>query len=106
MAKWQTFLNSLSTPGGNLLLLCIFVASLLTLVIHVLHHGDNGQVATVILSTFSGFSGALLQALRGRTSDIPSSPGTSTTTTSTTAPITAPITTSITAPIVPSIEAK
>lgn len=71
MDTWQKFLNSLSTPGGNLLLLTIFVISMLALVVHVLHHGDDSQVATVILTTFSGFSGALLQALRGRTSDIP-----------------------------------
>jgi hypothetical protein len=71
MQKWQQFLNSISTPGGNLLLLAFYVAALLALVIHVLHHADNGQIVTVILSTFSGFSGALLQALRGRTSDIP-----------------------------------
>ena len=74
MQKWQAFLNSLSTPGGNLLLLCVFVSCLLALVLHVLHHGDEGQVTTVILSTFSGFAGALLQALRGRTSDIPTNP--------------------------------
>lgn len=74
MQKWQAFLNSISTPGGNLLLLAVFVSCLLGLVLHVLHHGDDNQVTTVILSTFSGFSGALLQALRGRSSDIPSIP--------------------------------
>ena len=71
MQKWQAFLTSISTPGGNLFVLCIFVSALLALVLHILHHGDNGQVTTVILSTFSGFSGALLQGLRGRTSDVP-----------------------------------
>lgn len=71
METWQKFLNSISTPGGNLLLLAVFVSTLLGLVLHVLHHGDTGQVQTVILATFSGFSGALLQALRGRTSDVP-----------------------------------
>jgi hypothetical protein len=85
MAKWQLFLNSLSTPGGNLLLLVVFVASLLGLVLHVLHHGDEGQVQTVILTTFSGFSGALLQALRGRSSDIPTPTGVTTTTSTATA---------------------
>lgn len=74
MTKWQFFLSSLSTPGGNLFLLVVFVGLLLALVLHVLHHSDSGQVTTVILSTFSGFSGALLQALRGRSSDIPTTP--------------------------------
>jgi hypothetical protein len=78
MDSWQKFLNSISTPGGNLMLLVLFVASLLGLVLHVLHHGDEGQVQTVILTTFSGFSGALLQALRGRSSDIPVPVGTTT----------------------------
>jgi hypothetical protein len=81
MDSWQKFLNSLGTPGGNLLLLVIFVSCLLGLVLHVLHHGDDGQVTTVILSTFSGFSGALLQALRGRSSDVPPVSGTTSTTT-------------------------
>lgn len=74
MPKWQFFLNSLATPGGNLFLLVAFVSLLLALVLHVLHHSDSGQTTTVILSTFSGFSGALLQALRGRSSDIPAAP--------------------------------
>jgi hypothetical protein len=70
---WQDFLNSLNTPGGNLALLVVFVGLLLVLVLHILHRGDTqgGQATTVILTTFSAFSGALLQALRGRSSDIP-----------------------------------
>lgn len=69
-AAWQGILNSLGTPGGNLLLLCIFVSSLLALVVHVLHHSDDSTVTTTILNTFTGFSGALLQSFRGRTSDV------------------------------------
>jgi hypothetical protein len=83
MNKWQSFLNSISTPGGNLLILSLFVIALLCVVIAEIHHGDEGQVQTVVLSTFSGFAGALLQALRGRTTDIPAPPG-STSTTATT----------------------
>lgn len=73
MTGWQRFLNSISTPGGNLLLLFIAVSSLLVLVVHVLEnpHPNGDQAITVILSTFSAFTGALLQALRGRSSDIP-----------------------------------
>jgi len=73
MNRWQLFLNSISTPGGNLLLLAIFVSAMFTMVVHVLEnpHPNGDQAVTVILSTFSAFSGALLQALRGRSSDIP-----------------------------------
>ena len=86
MAKWQMWLNSLSTPGGNLLLLAVFVSALLSLTVHVLHKDgqDSNQVTTDILSTFSGFSGALLQALRGRSTDVGAQPPNTTTTSTTT----------------------
>ena len=83
--KWQYFLTSLATSGGNLFLLVSFVILLLALVLHVLHDStSNGQVTTVILSTFSAFSGALLQALRGRSGDTNPIPGGTTTTAVTT----------------------
>jgi hypothetical protein len=64
---WQKFLDSLATKGGNLFVLSLFVASLLLLVLHVLHRGGGSDpVTTVLLSTFSGFSGALLAALTGQ----------------------------------------
>jgi hypothetical protein len=65
LTGWNKFLDSLNTPGGKLLILAFFVASLFVLVIHVLHHADSGQVTTVILATFSNFSGALLISLTG-----------------------------------------
>lgn len=71
MLKWQNFLNSLATPGGNLFALLLCVAAFTALVVHILHHGDDERVVTVILSTFSGFTSALLLALRGRSTDIP-----------------------------------
>ena len=89
--KWQYFLNSLATVGGNLALLCVFVLLLLGLVLHVLHSANaSDQVSTVIVTTFSAFSGALLQALRGRTSDTNPPPGGGTSTSSTTAPVVTP----------------
>ncbi len=81
MDRWQKWLNSIATPGGNLLVLSLFVIALLTVVIFEIHHGLEGQVQTVVLSTFSGFSGALLQALRGRSTDVPSPPGSTSSTT-------------------------
>lgn len=83
MTRWQQFLTSLSTPGGNLFLLVTFVVLLLVLVFHILHSSGDAQVTTVILSTFSAFSGALLQAFKGRSSDLPN---TSTLTTNTAPP--------------------
>ena len=80
MNRWQNFLDSLGSKGGNLLVLCIFVGVLLGLVIWVTSRdaGDS-QAVTVILSTFSGFSGALLAALTGssggqRKADVPQEP--------------------------------
>jgi hypothetical protein len=84
MQKWQSFLNSIATPGGNLLVLCIFVVALLVVMIFEIHHSDEGQVQTVVVATFSGFSGALLQALRGRTTDVPAPPGSTSSTATTT----------------------
>jgi hypothetical protein len=78
--KWQAFLDSLASKGGNLLVLSFFVGGLLGLVIWVtLRDQGDSQAVTVILSTFSGFSGALLAALTGqvggqRKSDTPAPP--------------------------------
>lgn len=67
MNWWTKMLDSLSSKGGNLFILCLFVVSLLVLVIWVTSRdqGDS-QAVTVILSTFSAFSGALLAALTGQ----------------------------------------
>lgn len=81
MQRWQTFLNSFNTPGGNLFLLFGFVIGLLSLVLHLLHHPGDSNISTVLTSTFSAFAGALLKGLSGRTTDIPAAPGTTTTTT-------------------------
>lgn len=90
--KWQYFLNSLATVGGNLLVLVLFVLLLLGLVLHVLHdQGANGQIVTVVLSTFSGFAGALLQALRGRSTDMNPSTSGGTSTSSTTTEVATPV---------------
>jgi hypothetical protein len=65
--RWQKFLDSLATKGGNLAVLCFFVIFLLLLTMWVLHRGTStSQAATVLLATFSGFSGALLAALTGQ----------------------------------------
>src|SRR6202044_2943480 len=68
MPSWQKFLDSLSTKGGNLFVLLICFAGLLCLLMHVLHHGDTGNITMVVVATFSGFSGALMATLTGKDS--------------------------------------
>jgi len=65
MESWQKFLDSLATRGGNLFVLFVCFAGLLSLMIHVLHRSDSGNVTMVVVSTFSGFSGALMATLTG-----------------------------------------
>lgn len=68
--KWQYFLNSLATVGGNVFLLCFFVIVFLALIIYVLHGANaNDRLVSTVSDTFMGFSGALLLALKGRTTD-------------------------------------
>jgi hypothetical protein len=66
--SWQKFLDSLSTKGGNLFVLLICFTGLLCLLMHVLHHGDTGNITMVVVATFSGFSGALMATLTGKDS--------------------------------------
>lgn len=68
MPSWQKFLDSLSTKGGNLFVLLICFTGLLCLLMHVLHHGDTGNITMVVVATFSGFSGALMATLTGKDS--------------------------------------
>lgn len=65
MDSWEHFLNTIGTKGGNILVLILFVIGLMGALVHVLHHGQdvNAEAKTVIISTFSAFSGALLGAL-------------------------------------------
>lgn len=63
MNRWAQFLDSLASRGGNIAILLLATGGLFGACVHLLHHGDKSEVATVILSTFSGFSGALLNAL-------------------------------------------
>ena len=63
MNRWNDFVNSLATSGANILILWLSAAGLFLALLHVMHHGDSGNIATTIGSTFSGFAGALLNAL-------------------------------------------
>lgn len=69
MTSWHSFLDSLATRGGNIFCLIVINVALAMLVYHVLHHNEVGAAtATVILSTFSNFTGALMMALTGGSS--------------------------------------
>ena len=90
--KFQYFLNCLATVGGNLFVLSIFVLLFLGLVLYVLHDASaNVQVVTTVTSAFTGFSGALLLALKGRTTDTNPSTNGGTSTSSTTIETTTPV---------------
>jgi hypothetical protein len=73
MNSWKNFLDSLGTRGGAILLLLLCSILLGSGVMHVLHHGDLGDAASLIRSTFAGFVGALLLALK-TSSDTPRNP--------------------------------
>lgn len=66
MQAWSDFTESLSAQGGTIALLFVCCVGLATLVIHIMHHNYGGEAATVIIATFSAFTGALLTMLTGR----------------------------------------
>lgn len=82
MTRWQSFLTSLATPGGNILILCFFSLIMLAMVVGTGQKG-NQQIITFMLATASTFLGALVGILRGRTSD-PNGTNSTTTTSATT----------------------
>lgn len=63
MKSLLAFFDAVASPGGNLVLLAIFVV-LSGVAMNKVHYSD--QIDTVMISVFSAFSGALLQALTGR----------------------------------------
>lgn len=68
--KWfREFLELVATPGGNLIILCsavIISGVAAVLVANRAENVRNTEVDNFMLSVFSGFSGALLQALSSR----------------------------------------
>jgi hypothetical protein len=69
MNRWEFFLASLATRGGNIFLLLLICSGLSGMVYHVLHHVETSPaVSSVILATFSNFTGALMMALTGSNS--------------------------------------
>lgn len=60
LAWFREFLDDIASPGGNLMILVICVFASGAASVWVGHRDD--QVDTALLSVFSGFTGALLQA--------------------------------------------
>lgn len=68
MKRWQDFLDSLSTKGGNILVTLLCVTGLLAIFLHVIHHGTDSADIETFKSILSGFAGALLAMLSGSSS--------------------------------------
>lgn len=60
----REILDALASPGGNLVILCVAVLLSGTAAVLVGHRND--EVDNFLLSVFSSFTGALLQALTTR----------------------------------------
>jgi FtsH-binding integral membrane protein len=73
MAFWSSFTDTLNTRGGTIALLFVTCCALGAGLTFLMIKDVSNQAATVLLSTFSGFSGALLLALTQK-----DKPGTST----------------------------
>src|SRR5271166_5357854 len=92
--KFQYYLNCLASAGGNLFVLMIFVVIFLVLIVYVLHDANaNDRLVSTVSDTFMGFSGALLLALKGRTTDTNPTLGGGTSSSSTTTEVITPVTT-------------
>lgn len=63
LGKFREFLDALASPGGNLLILCAAVTTTGIAAVIVGVGNRNTEVDNFLLSVFSGFTGALLQAL-------------------------------------------
>lgn len=78
MSKWQAFLNSLATAGGNLFVLAFFaVVTMSGSVVILLKFGPSNPVVATIVGTLSAstFVGALVGILRGNSAtDHPAPP--------------------------------
>ncbi len=64
---WHEFLDSLATIGGNIFNLIVLEVLFFFGVLHVLHHPEvNKEAGSLIISTFSTVTGALMYALTQR----------------------------------------
>jgi hypothetical protein len=66
MNRWSEVTGTVATRGGAIIILLLINITGWVITIHLIHHGEaSTPVAASLISTFSGFSGALLLALKG-----------------------------------------
>jgi hypothetical protein len=59
-SRWQCWLNSLATPGGNLFLLCsLLLLFIPTMILLMVAFGPGSPVVITIVTITSGFAGAI-----------------------------------------------
>jgi hypothetical protein len=63
MNVWRDLVDSVASRGGSIIILLLSTLTLGVMLVHVMHHGDTGESASLIRNSFAGFSGALLMAL-------------------------------------------
>jgi ABC-type bacteriocin/lantibiotic exporter with double-glycine peptidase domain len=68
MKRWQDFLDSLSTNGGNIIALFMTTLLLLLPLALLSFYRPGAALLAVLTTTFSMFAGALVQSLRGNAS--------------------------------------
>jgi hypothetical protein len=68
MRRWQDFLDSLSTKGGNVFMLFLCLVFLYGVMLHVIHDANDSPLISVVHDMVVGFGGALLGGLSGNSS--------------------------------------
>lgn len=63
MTAWSDFCDTLNTRGGTIALLFVSTALMGAFLLRAEHMGYSGNVETIMGTTFSSFTGALLLAL-------------------------------------------
>lgn len=66
--NWQDFADSLSTKGGNIVMLFLGTSLLAFLLLHVVHDQTDSGIVSAIHDLMIGFGGALLGGLSGNSS--------------------------------------
>lgn len=65
---WQDWLDSLSTKGGNILLMFLSVIALMFFMLHVVHDQSDQSLISAAHDMLVGFGAALLAVLSGSSS--------------------------------------
>lgn len=68
MKKWQDLLDSFSTKGGNIVLMCVLLLALMTFMLHVSHDQSDSALVSAVHDMMVGFGAALLAVLSGSSS--------------------------------------